>query len=281
MKDNILLTEIKCLLCNTSDSKIEFIYKLHKKPDNETEFGIPDDKYKRSVYKCNSCGVYFNWHDILPSNLYESNYNQATYQKKILKTYSRIMALNPDKSDNKHRVQRIIQFLILQDININKASVLDVGSGLCVFLGELKKYGVYSVCIDPDPLSARHALENVCVDEAHAGTLNDFHNTNRFNLITFNKVLEHVEEPISLLLKAKEFLDKNGCIYVELPDGDSALKNGNIIDREEFYIEHFTIYNELSIQYLAEQAGLTCTNIHSIHEPSDKYTIYAFMKPII
>ena len=270
-----------CLLCKKYDNRNKFIYKVEIKPDKETDFNIPESEYVRYVYKCVSCGVYYNIQNILPDDLYESNYNAATYKNKLLKTYSRIMALGEEKSDNKHRVKRIINFLKSKKLNIEKSSVLDIGSGLCVFLGEFKKHGIYSACIDPDPLSVEHALNHVGVNEAYAGKLENFKSNKLFDLITFNKVLEHVIDPIPLLSKARKFLNENGYIYVELPDGENALQNGNVMNREEFYIEHFTVYNDKSIKYLANMAGLTCTGLRSIHEPSDKYTIYAFMKPKI
>ena len=60
-----------------------------------------------------------------------------------------------------------------------------------------------TACIDPDPISANHALENVNVNHAYAGVLKNFKNDNKFNLISFNKVLEHVAKPIDMLSDAK------------------------------------------------------------------------------
>ena len=267
-----------CHLCNALNSEADFVFELNQKPEKETNFEIPAENYNRKIYKCKICKVYYNSHDMLPEDLYESSYNEATYKKKILDTYNRIMALDNEKSDNKNRVKRIIQFLKDKSMNPSELAALDIGSGLCVFLGELKKYVKYTACIDPDPISANHALENVNVNHAYAGVLKNFKNENKFNLISFNKVLEHVAKPIDMLSDAKKHLNINGYIYVELPDGENALKNGDLIDREEFYIEHLTIFNKESIKFLAEKAGLQCGEIHTIHEPSDKYTLYTFMQ---
>ena len=78
---------------------------------------------------------------------------------------------------------------------------------------------------------------------------------------------------------AKKLLNNRGVIYLELPDGDTALKYGDIINREEFYIEHHTVFNENSARLLAQKAGLKVLEIKSVHEPSDKYTLYAFLSP--
>ena len=72
------------------------------------------------------------------------------------------------------------------------------------------------------------------VDEAFHGTLFEFKSNRKFNLITFNKVLEHVDNPVEILKKSKDYLKPNGFVYIELPDGDNALKSEGIINREEF-----------------------------------------------
>lgn len=277
MKNNITLQKKNCLLCGSSETRL--VGTIKTKPEKETEFGIPLGKYTRNVFKCQTCKVYLNQHNMLPDSLYKANYNKATYSKKFYDTYKRIMALPYDQSDNKHRVKRILQFIKEQGLDPGNVRVLDVGSGLCVFLGELKKHGYHCVCIDPDTISIQHALEHVEVEESHIGTLYDFQSAIPFDLIAFNKVLEHVRNPIAFLTIAKQFLSDQGKIYVELPDGDNALHNGNVVDQEEFYIEHFTIFNEASIKFLAEQAGLQCLEARNIHEPSGKYTVYAFMTP--
>ena len=275
MKDVTNPQIINCLLCSSTEAIL--IGTINVKPDRETVYNISIYEYERHLFLCRNCRVYFNLHNMLPENFYEASYNEATYNQNLIDTYNRIMALPLEESDNKNRVKRILNVLLSQGISPGDASVLDIGSGLCVFLGELKKHGCYCVCIDPDAISTKHAIENAHIDKAHTGTLNNFQSSNRFHLITLNKVLEHVKDPLSILLEAKRFLRRKGLIYVELPDGDGALKNGSFIDRQEFYIEHFTIFNSDSIRYLADQAGLKCLGIEKIHEPSNKYTTYTFM----
>ena len=155
--------------------------------------------------------------------------------------------------------------------------VLDVGSGLCVFLGKLKKYGPRLHCIDPSPVSIEHAIKTVEVNTAFQGDFFDFESKKKYDLITFNKILEHIKNPIVMLSKAKELLKDDGTIYIELPDGRTASKNGGFIDREEFYLEHYTVFTEKSVKYLVNSVGLNIRIINEIHECSDKYTIYAFI----
>ncbi|MFL3005273.1 MAG: class I SAM-dependent methyltransferase [Candidatus Neomarinimicrobiota bacterium] len=274
MKEN---NHQNCLLCNSSAMKT--IEELHTKPLKETDFLIAKDKYRRTIRKCETCGIYLNQHDYDLDLLYKKNYNERTYTNNLSKHFDIIMSLPYSKSDNKQRVERINNYLIENSKHNKRISVLDIGSGLCVFLAELKKYYNDVTCIDPSYRSIRHAKNYVGITNAIEGSFGDFIFNQKYDLITLNKVLEHITDPLKTLKKAKSLLNDNGIIYVEVPDGYNASKNGGYVDREEFYIEHFTIFNQSSLNFLAKSVNLECIITKEIHEPSDKYSIYSFMKP--
>jgi len=149
--------------------------------------------------------------------------------------------------------------------------------GFVFFLAELKKSRCGCYCVEPNLAFAEHAIKNVGVNKVFHGNFEEFKTDMKFDIIAFNKILEHVKDPISLLIKARNYLDKNGFVYIELPDGESALKNDEIVKREEFYIEHYTIFSHDSLKFLIKESGFRCDESAGIHEPSDKYTLYAFL----
>ena len=264
-----------CRLCHGGNMKN--IADIHKKPAQETDFAIAPDCYRRQIVKCETCGVYMNFHRMLPEDFYQNGYNRATYRQDLASSFHRIMALPLPQSDNKQRVRRIHKFCSERNKTPDCTKVLDVGSGLGVFLAELQSYGYHCVCLDPDPIAVEHARKYGGVHAGYVGTLDDFSYGSGFDLITFNKVLEHVTAPTAMLSVALQWLNPDGLIYIELPDGDMALRFGTAIDREEFYIEHLTVFNKKSLHYLAAASGLACLASASIYEPSDKYTIYAWL----
>jgi 2-polyprenyl-3-methyl-5-hydroxy-6-metoxy-1,4-benzoquinol methylase len=259
-----------CWLCGATQA--ELLVTLHERPGYETDFGFAP--YQRSIYRCGNCGVYFNIHQHLTPDFYQGTYNQATYQQQLAEKYDRIRALPFEKSDNKQRVQRIVAFFAPR----SDLSVLDIGSGLSVFGGELQSHGFRCYCLDPDPRAVEHALTYAGLAGGFAGTLETFASDQHFDLITLNKVLEHVDSPIGMLRGAAAWLKPGGVIYIEVPDGEGAAKAGGIIEQEEFYLEHFTVYTPESLAYLVEGAGLKNLSIAAIHEPSNKYTLYAFLE---
>ena len=79
---------------------------------------------------------------------------------------------------------------------------------------------------------------------------------NKFDLITLNKVLEHVSDPIDLIKQSKIFLKKTGILYIEVPDTEAASKSHNPYDREEFCIEHHHGFTFNSLIQAVEKSGL-------------------------
>lgn len=271
---NILSTE-NCYVCGSKN--LRSICTIVKKPQQEIDLGIKPEDYKRDIELCLDCGVYNNFHSYYFKQLYQRQYNLIARGKDILSQYKGILGLPEGKSINKQRIKRIVDFCKMRKIDLTKTKVLDVGSGLCVFLGEFLKYGIEAHCIDPDPSLVKHALNNVKVCRAFCGQFLDYKSSLKFNIITFNKILEHVKNPVALLKKARGILKNNGFVYLELPDGENALKNSPPEAREEFFIDHFTAFSEKSVRLLNRLAGLATIEIKSILEPSDKYSIYSFM----
>jgi hypothetical protein len=154
--------------------------------------------------------------------------------------------------------------------------VLDVGSGLCVFLHRLKaETGWNCTALDPDPRAAAHARERVGVN-AVCGDFMRLNDLGRYDIITFNKVLEHVLDPVAMLARSHEYLARGGFVYVELPDGEAA--GADSFGREEFFIDHHHVFSMQSIRTLAVRAGFDVIGTERLREPSSKYTLRAFLK---
>ena len=97
-----------------------------------------------------------------------------------------------------------------------------------------------------------------------------------FDLVTLNKVLEHIVDPVPMLARAGDCLAPGGVLYLELPDGEVAAAMGP--DREEFGIEHYHAFSMASMCLLAQRAGLVVRSAERIAEPSTKVTLYAFLE---
>jgi SAM-dependent methyltransferase len=260
---------VTCPLCGGGDLETAFTYDAP--PEGETRFDLGGQTYHRAYERCRRCGHFVSQHDLDLSALYSGDYMDATYAgDRLVATYERIMGLPPERSDNVQRVGRITARLA-------PGTVLDVGSGLGVFPARMAEAGWRAVALDPDPRAARHAREHIGIDAVEADFFSADGDLGRHDLVTFNKVLEHVDEPVAMLARSRDLLNPGASVYVELPDGELAAQDGP--GREEFFIEHIHVFSMASMCLLAQQAGFAVSLATRLREPSDKYTLYAFLEP--
>ena len=262
------------LQCPCDGRHCQTAFRYDTPPPGETAFAHTG-AYNRAYDRCELCGHWFSRHAMDLGGLYGGAYVDNTYGNCMRATYERIMALPPERSDNAGRADYVIQFAATHLRGKASPSLLDVGSGLAVFPARMRAAGWDCTALDPDPRAASHARE-VAGLKSMAG---DFMTTDpgklgEFDVITFNKVLEHVTDPVAMLARARALLAKGGFVYFEVPDGESASAEGS--GREEFFIEHHHVFSTASSALLAERAGFRPRHTESLREPSGKFTIRLF-----
>jgi SAM-dependent methyltransferase len=244
-------------------------------PEGETRFDL-GGAYARSYESCAVCGHWFGRHALDLSKLYARDYVDATYGGKqgMRERLERISALPPERSDNSGRVARIQAFAAAH-LAGGQRRLLDVGAGIGVFPAAMKQLGWDVTALEPDARTAAHLREVVGVraDTRELTALDPA--AGMFEAITFNKVLEHVEDPVRLLAAAPGLLAAGGFVYIELPDVAAAAAGPG---REEFFIEHHHVFSPASLTLLAERAGLSARAVERLIEPSGKYTLRGFLQ---
>jgi SAM-dependent methyltransferase len=253
-----------------------FVAGFDAPPEGETDFAITP--YRRTMWQCGQCGHVINLHGFdLEATLYQGAYAEATYGERMRASFAKIMALPPERSDNRQRVARMNAFSDAMGWAGARAC-LDVGSGLGVFPAAMKAAGWECVALDPDAEATRMIRELAAVDTL-TGDFMTVEDPRRFDLVSFNKVLEHVRDPAAMLSRTVSFLTPRGAVYIELPDGEAALADSGP-GREEFFVEHFDAYSAASLALLIRAAGFDTLSIERIREPSGKYTLRGFARPL-
>jgi 2-polyprenyl-3-methyl-5-hydroxy-6-metoxy-1,4-benzoquinol methylase len=213
------------------------------------------------------------------SELYEGGYGKATYGdiNKVKNEFNRIQQLPSYRSDNAGRVRFVEQKWFEDKVPVTgpyplRGSLLDIGSGLGIFPHAMAIRGWRAICVESDPLLVDNlndldliAFEDTWPSDGPTSTL---------DLITFNKVLEHVEDPVAFLSHARPYCHKNSIVYIEVPSISAARVN---FGREEFFIEHHHVFSAASVALLASKAGFQLKELYDIVEPSGKYTIRVVM----
>jgi SAM-dependent methyltransferase len=209
---------------------------------------------------------------------YAGDYVNATYgdDAGLRAAFQRVVALPPQRSDNVGRVVRIRAFAEAHFGRQQQIRLLDVGAGLGVFPYAVKQAGWQCTGIDPDPRATAHMRDEIGVNAVCADFMS-VDGLGQFDIVTFNKVLEHVDDPVAMLRRAKRFVAPGGFVYVELPDGEVAATAG--AGREEFFVEHHHVFSFVSIAMLADRAGFRPIMVERLQEPSTKFTLRAFVVP--
>jgi len=267
------LTPTNCILCNSVEHELLAAFTTPRIGENT--FGIKN--YYRELWRCNVCGLFSNRHRHDLSRIYEGLYGQAAYDYGKQKSkFDAIMNLPAEKSDNRGRVNRVISYMDERHVGLER-DVLDVGCGMAVFPAVMKEQGWSVTAIDPNPLSVEHA-EKLAKVNAIVGSFPSVEIPQKYALITFNKVLEHIQNFIECLSAAKSYLADGGVVYIELPDGEMAIEAGT--DRQEFFLEHYYAFGFSSLALLAKQADFYVQRMERIVDPSGKRTIFAFLNDI-
>ncbi len=261
---------VACPIC--AGVAFEKLFHYDAAPSGEVRYANFKQGYERSIERCACCGHCVSRCSMDLGGLYSGDYVNATYgEKGIRGAFERITALAPGNSDNVGRALRVDAFA--RKRSPLELTLLDIGSGLGVFVHRMKQAGWSCVALDPDPRAVEHAEKNIGVE----GICADFLATSisrKFHLVTLNKVLEHVVDPIAMLRKAAGNLGENGLVYVEVPDGEAAASDGP--EREEFFIEHLHVFSAASLALMGMKSGLTLHALERIREPSTKFTLWAF-----
>lgn len=258
-----------CPMCSGATAEVAH---FDAPPSGEPDYGL--SPYRRGLWQCERCGHLVNRHDMDLSRLYEGAYREVAYAGALKERFQRIMALPPERSDNRGRARWVDKFAA--SCGLAGRRLLDVGSGLAVFPAAMRELGWQVTALDPDPVNAAHAREAAGV-ETVVGDFRTATVDRRYDLITFNRVLEHVLDPAALLERARGLLMPGGVVYVELPDGEAALAEGTA--REEFFVDHHHVFSFASCALLARSTSFVALLQERLREPSGKFTLRGVVRP--
>jgi len=260
--------------CDRPDPVPAFQYE--KPPEGETRFDWKGQRYQRGYRRCQSCGHWSAEIHMDLTDFYRGGYVDGTYGDRMRESLERILALPESESDNAGRVKRVLDFAKNRWKTDKVPDLLDVGSGLAVFPFRMREAGWQVTALDPDARAAEHARQNAKVHSVHADFLTwEPPEGSRFDVITLNKVLEHVENPVAMLERARRWIRPGGFVYVEVPDAAAVQAGSN---REEFFIEHLHVFTLKSLFQAASKAGMMVEKGASSLEPSGKFTLWSIFE---
>ena len=150
--------------------------------------------------------------------------------------------------------------------------VLDVGCGI----GDYLRFNKESIGADINQYNINELLASGYKAVLIENNILKFQD-NYFNSVLLDNVLEHISEPLPLLMEVKRVLKKNGILLIGLP-GTKGFK----MDKD-----HKKNYSEISLKNLIEKEGFTHIksirmplNLKLLSEIMSQYCTYTYFKKI-
>ncbi len=207
-----------------------------------------------SYVRCDECGQAFHRH-ILDPDWNERRFSQWMTQEAI-ETFERGLK-TPDKLFEK-AAQNTRHVLQLEQLTRNLRNgapvrILDFGCGYGEFLALCELYGFETYGVDRSSAKRDNGRFRRVVPE-----IDDLRESgiSAFHVLTLFEVLEHLDDPRSLLEALREYLVTGGILVLETPDCSGV---DGIRTREDYLkihpLEHINGFTAATMRQLAERLG--------------------------
>lgn len=217
-------------------------------PVRSTDFAITDSSYGKTseLSQCSTC-----------------EFIQSTSLSDVLSFYENL----EDTSYEANRKERLLQAeKIVKSLkrHIPGGRLLDIGAGSGILVEEAKKGGFDAEGIEPSTWLQQQAKELKL--PVFLGTFPHKEAVGPYDAITIIDVIEHVNNPVSLLQEAHKVLNKDGIIVVITPDVDSVVARLLQFKWWHFRIAHIGYFNKKNLDRALVRAGFT-----KVHTESAKW----------
>jgi len=161
-------------------------------------------------------------------------------------------------------IPRVNRLLDLCDrLNVEKNSLLEIGSGFGTFCSEVKRRNVFKriVAVEPTPMLAQTCRERgLDVIEKPVEKV-DLDSTQLFDVVVSFEVIEHLFDPISFISHMIRLLTPGGIIMLTCPNGQGfdVETLGPISDTVDH--EHLNYFNPKSLSKTVENLGLEVLDV--------------------
>jgi SAM-dependent methyltransferase len=212
---------------------------------------------KWQMYRCSQCDVEYSWPFISGDLNYYNNH--ASYKNIEIETQSgNIPPANLAIAD---KIKKIILLLLKNNKENTKLKVLDYGCGVGWYAALIKQMGHEVIAVDFNPEMTRIARKLFNIN-AYVTSLAELKkNANTFNLIICNQVLEHVESPVELLILFEQLLEKNGKLFISVPNRNFIRAKSKLISGKlpeaNYPPHHISYWNNNSLDFAMRKAGFS------------------------
>jgi 2-polyprenyl-3-methyl-5-hydroxy-6-metoxy-1,4-benzoquinol methylase len=218
-----------CNLCGHSDVTV-----LSKRSRNATAL---------QTVICKHCGLV--WSDPFPHDprrFYESDY-RLEYKQAYSPKAKHIVRAGRVALERYGKIKHLLN---------GPKTVLDVGTGGGEFAYLIKSLGHDLYGIEPNKGYAEYSIAEYALNLQIGFIQDNTFNPASFDVITIWHVLEHTEDPYTVLHTLQGLLKPEGILVVEVPNIEASCQS----PKSTFHAAHLYNFNLATLQKLGEKAGL-------------------------
>jgi len=231
---------MNCISCN--NTKLEF---YQKKSDLE----LP-------VFHCDKCGLFVTGNSMDEiskkiSELYKKSYwDERTSEKSINSNFSDI------DSEGKKR-NWLSQFAYCKQFFKEKKDILEIGAGAGQATLWFEDKGFNIIGIEPDPRNVKLINKILKKGNCINSKIENINLEQKFDIIWMVHVLEHLVDPVNVLIRIKNNMKPNSIFFIEVPNCENDEMLHVSID-ENPHVYHFT---KKALENIVKKAGFKIKNI--------------------
>lgn len=225
----------KCILCGSSYFEI-------------ISNNVRDSNHHK-VIKCKNC-----FHvQLFPipfkeeiTEFYNKNYQ---FQNKIL-----YLSRKDLKERAKHHLTKRIS--LVTSLIPKKAKILEVGSGMGLFLDSMEKKGFEVIGIEISKKERAYSKRITNVPILNLDLHEELLEVSNFDIVVMFQVLEHIRDPISFISNLSKMLKQKGKLVVEVPNmNDLQLKINDEYKQWFFQIAHISYFTPNTLKKVLLRCG--------------------------
>ena len=185
------------------------------------------------IYRCNNCQVAFVKEQPKLEELnayYNGMYKELTIgfdQKKMN------WAL--------HSMKEYAKKITYKLDTIKGKTFVDLGGGLGYYSKAASKYGFDAILVEKDPVSVNFAKKQLGLKNIIEQDLEEFfeHNKEKFDVVFFRHVIEHVIDPFKIINGISSILKTNGILIIET-DNNAGIEILFMKNVKQFYLNLYS-----------------------------------------
>lgn len=199
-------------------------------------------QYLRTII-CKKCGLI--WTDPRPDGSDIKKFYLRDYRKEYKGSY-----VPKPKHIYRHINEAVRRFGQLNAFLNRNDRILDIGSGTGVFVYMLRRIGIDASGLEPNERYAAFSTNELDIPVKNA-FIQEVESNEAYNVITLHHVLEHMENPLSILKKIRMLLEEGGLLIMEVPNAENTYQDPH----NRYHKAHLYTFNPKTIATLGRKSG--------------------------